>query len=80
MKSKLLLIAISIGVIPYFSCRRVPDVSFEQNYEQRFFTVPGNTHPLVKSLAEKIRQQNQRYGFINGLVKRAGYALWNKSI
>lgn len=79
MKSKLLLIAIPIGIIAYFSCRRAPDVSFEQNFEQRFFTVPGNTHPLVKALVEKIKQQNQRFGFVNDLVKRAGFPFWNKS-
>ena len=78
--SRLLVLAISIGTVVYLSCRRNPDISLQQNFEQRFFTIPGNTQPLVKTLAEKIKQQNQRYGFINSLIKRNGYALWDKSI
>lgn len=80
MNSKLLIIAISGCILLYFSCRRTPDVSFEQKFEQRFFTIPSNTHPLVKIFSEKIKEQNKRYGFVNGLVRRTGFAYWNMSI
>ncbi len=58
------------------SCRRIPDASFEINYEQRFFTVPANTDPLVKILSQRIYQQNQRNNFVNDLVKK----LWRTQV
>ena len=58
MKSRLIPVIIaSIGSIAYFSCRRTTDISFEQNLEQRFFTMPANTSPVVKTLAQKIKGQ-----------------------
>jgi hypothetical protein len=68
------------GLVFYLSCRRVPDFRIEQSTEQKFFSVPDNTDPAVKRIVQKIFEQNQRYGFVNRLAKRAGYPAWNKNI
>jgi hypothetical protein len=51
-----------LGFTFYFSCRRLPDISYERSAEQKFFTIPGNTDPVIKALAQKI------YGKTNEMV------------
>jgi hypothetical protein len=78
-KFKLLLPAILIITL-YFSCRRDHELRYERmTPEQKFFNIPRNADPKIKAIAEKILQQNQRYGFINGLVTRVGYPMWDKT-
>jgi len=73
----ILLLIVFIGV--FIACRRNLDRSFERDYEKQFFSVPANTNAVVKDIAEKIYQQNQRYRFVNDLVKRIGFPHWDKS-
>lgn len=81
MRPSLLSITVLfIAFIAFVTCKRVPDVSFEQNYEQRFFNIPGNTHPVVKAVAQKNYLENQLYGFVNSLVRKAGFAYWDKAM
>lgn len=61
------------------SCRR-HELGYEKiSPEQKFFSVPGNTNPIVKEIAQKIFKQNQQYGFVNSLTGRVGYPVWDKS-
>jgi len=63
-----------------FTCRRDNDLRYEKlNPEQRFFTIPKNADLRIRAIADKIFQQNQRYGFVNSLVSRVGYPMWDKT-
>lgn len=75
-----LLLSFTSCILIYLSCRRLPDQSFERSVEARFFSLPANTHPLVKTLSGRIFEQNQRKRFVNGLVNRTGYPAWNKAM
>ena len=44
-----------------------------------FFQVPGNTLPIVKKVADYIKHQNDKDGFINEFVKRHGIPRWDKA-
>jgi hypothetical protein len=47
---------------------------------EKFFTVPAGTKSQVKRVMENLKEQNKLTGFINEIVKKEGYALWNKAM
>lgn len=69
-----------LSIIVYFSCNKNPDFPFHDSIEQKFFTTSNNTHQIVKSLSQKISQQNEQYHFVRSLVKRIGFPYWDRSI
>lgn len=60
-----------------YSCRKIgvgkePEI----NYEKKFFTVPAGTHPTVLRVINKIKEQNDKYHFVNDFVKKHGLPKW----
>jgi hypothetical protein len=53
---------------------------FNRFVEQKFFTLPDNTDPVIKALAQNIYRQNQQKGFVNNLARKVGFPVWNKSM
>ena len=47
---------------------------------EKFFTVPANTDPRVKAIADKIKRQDDSAHFVNKLVEKIGYPVWNKAL
>jgi hypothetical protein len=47
---------------------------------EKFFTVPAGTKPQVLRVMENLKEQNKLTGFIKDIVKKEGYALWNKAM
>ncbi len=47
--------------------------------ERKFFDVPADVAPIVKKLADRIEKQNEKYHFIEKLIRKEGYAIWDKT-
>lgn len=66
------------------SCRRIQREELlpekRNNIESKFFNVPATVEPVIKALANKIYRQNEQYHFVDDLVKRVGFPVWNKSL
>jgi hypothetical protein len=63
------------------SCRRA-DLSLPQHHSIRlphFFDLPSQTHPTIRRIADVIRQQDEQHHFLEDLVQKQGFALWDKS-
>src|SRR5262249_28521040 len=46
----------------------------------KFFNIPAATNPIVKAIAQKIKQQDQQNDFVPALSRKAGYPKWNKAL
>jgi hypothetical protein len=46
----------------------------------QFFTLPNATQPAVARIAQKLQHLHQQTGFINTLIEKDGFALWDKAL
>lgn len=74
------LLLLSTALILFFSCRRAeienPETPDAQS--NRFFNVPSNASPQIKAVAEAIKKQNEKFGFLSSIIKKGGYPRWDK--
>lgn len=74
------LLIVSIG---FWACRK-QDYSFKEADNaltvEKFFTLPNNASPEIMRIAARLKQLNDKTGFIADLVHREGLAIWDKSI
>ncbi len=80
----LFLFVVITAIVVINSCRRIQHEELlapkENTNETRFFNVPATVDPIIKALANKIYLQNEQYHFVNDLVKRVGFPVWDKSL
>jgi hypothetical protein len=74
-----------VAFLVFHACRKIDynrdkKLGIFVNNSERFFKVPANTDPLVKAIAEKIKRQNDAAKFVDGLSKKIGFPVWNKSM
>lgn len=50
------------------------------NLANQFFEIPANTNPLIRSIADKMKRQNDDVKYVNDIVKKIGIPIWNKSM
>lgn len=66
------------------SCRRIQHDELTQQIpkttESKFFDLPVSVDPIIKALADKIHRQDEQYHFVDDLVKRVGFPIWDKSL
>jgi hypothetical protein len=79
-----LLLLFLLGFITQQSCKKNDTFSHENQstnptITNNFFNFSGNVHPLVKRVANDLKKQNQKTGFISQLATQAGYPVWDKS-
>ncbi len=79
-----ILFVVITAIVVINSCRRIQHEELlapkENSNETRFFNVPSTVDPIIKALANKIYRQNEKYHFVNDLVKRVGFPVWDKSL
>lgn len=46
----------------------------------KFFTLPNITNPAVARIAQKLQTLHDRTGFVQALIEKDGYALWEKAL
>lgn len=84
--NRVLIISALVGMIVYVSCRKVdqteelPNSPKQSTVTEKFFTIPIATNPSVKTIAKSIFRQNEKSKFVEGLVKRIGFARWDKAM
>jgi hypothetical protein len=74
-----------VAFLVFHACRKIDyqrdkKMGIIVNRTEAFFSVPANTDPLVKAIAEKIKRQNDAAHFVNDLSKKIGFPVWNKSM
>ncbi len=71
------------GLLVYISCRKVdrqPDEPSTSLIESKFFTNHVSPNPLVQAITQFTKGQNNKYQFVDKLVKQIGYPYWDKAI
>ncbi len=82
---QLIFYGILASILLYEACRKIDygkdkQLSIDKDRTEEFFNIPVNTNPLVKSIANRIKGQNDSAHFVNKLVKKIGFPIWNKSM
>lgn len=71
------------GLLVYISCRKIdrqPDESTTSSTESKFFSSHPSSDPLVQAINQFVKKENNKYHFVDKLVKQIGYPYWGKSI
>jgi hypothetical protein len=78
----IVFLVIVSGLFIFHACRKIDRAGNSSKIDntKRFFTIPGQTHPAVKRVADKMKRMDQRYPFINKFITKQGFALWDKAI
>ena len=77
---KLLLLPLMVCSI-LFSCKKndIEVTNFnEQNFVEKFFSTKTTPSKKVADVIEKLKQENERTGFVNKLPKNCGLPVWDK--
>lgn len=82
MRLNLTLFVLSVLSLLLSSCKKDNEKSDSQisTIEEKFFAIPVDAPVTVKRVADIIRFQNARNKFIDKLVEKEGYILWDKAI
>ena len=70
------------SIIFHFSCTKLDTVfsnASENEKVERFFKLPVNATSQIVRITEDLKKQNKLTGFIPTLIKKEGFALWDKS-
>jgi hypothetical protein len=62
----------------YVSCKKTP-INYQNESANTFFIIPDKTEAIVKQIAFSIQHQNAKEHFLEKLIRKEGYALWDKS-
>jgi len=74
------LLAITLSII---SCKKFDQSAKERSMDQKeikFFSNHASTDPLIKSVLQFVKHENEKYHFVGNLIKKIGYPYWDKSI
>jgi len=81
---KLTLTILSLaGALLYTACRKTDQPANQPappGNEEQFFTRHASNLPRVQSIVQFMQRENDTYHFVNNLVKKAGYARWDKTL
>lgn len=67
-------------VLIYSGCKKNDNTFIQNNeLEKKFLTVTPNVPNAVKRVAETIKEQNEKFHFLNKFIKEQGFAKWDKS-
>jgi len=64
------------------SCRKIDRTISNSHLSSadKFLSLPSNASPSIKRIADFIKQQNDRYNFLDKIIKEQGIPVWGKSI
>jgi len=85
MPSKLMRLpftaVIALTVLFFYQGCKKTDLKISQNHEleDKFLTVSSNAPSAVKRIVETIKNQNEKFHFLNNFIKQQGFAKWDKS-
>ena len=90
LSSKLSLLCVSgvflfLGTLLFQSCKKVDisnDIKNSINDKAavtKFLAVPHNINPTVNRIISTIKQQEDKYHFLNKIIKEEGFAMWQNA-
>ena len=73
-----------IATLLIISCRKVEQTIAEEpsiaKQESKFFTNHPATDSLVQDILGFVKRENDKYHFVDNLIKKIGYPYWDKSL
>jgi hypothetical protein len=79
---KVFLFVLTIATV-YAACRKTDqsaDKPLAEGIESRFFSRHASANPLVKAITAFAKKENEKYSFVERMVKQIGYPQWDKAI
>jgi hypothetical protein len=73
----------STGVLIFNACNKPGNkdpFEIQSIVRKKFFSVPDDTHPIVKAIAQNVELQDKQRNFLNALTENAGYPIWDKAM
>jgi hypothetical protein len=77
------LIFIALSISLFYACRKTEQRDSEKSTSTnpgKFFGIKPGTDTTVASIADAVRRQDAKRHFVNKLITRAGYPVWDKAI
>jgi hypothetical protein len=71
------------GATVYAACRKTDQPVNQQpteNQATRFFSGHASNDPFVQSITQFVKRENEKYNFVEKLIKQTGYPHWDKAI
>lgn len=71
------------GAVLYAACRKTDREAYSsppENKESRFFADHASADPLVQSINHFVKTQNETYHFVDKMIDKIGYPIWDKVI
>ncbi|HVT83547.1 MAG TPA: hypothetical protein VHD35_00020 [Chitinophagaceae bacterium] len=81
--SSVLLTCSIILVTIVISCRKISQQAEEAKANElaiKFFTGHRSSDPVITAAENFVKQQNEKYNFLNSLTKRIGFPYWDESM
>lgn len=72
-------IAFAILALFFASCKKIDTVSknsLPDNWRERFFKLPDNAPDVLQRIADKIKEEDNRTGFLENFVRENGFIRW----
>ncbi len=74
---------ILVAATVYAACRKT-DQSLHQsnavNHKDRFFSRHASADPQIQVLVQYVKTENEKYGFVEKIIRQIGYPHWDKTI
>lgn len=81
---KLLWLLPMLAVVGYTACRKTDSRATEepslQVKKSKFFNEHTSTNPQVQGLMKYVQRENEKYQFVENVVKQIGYPRWDKAL
>ena len=81
---QLLLLVLFFAVTGYMACRKMDSLTTEepspQVKESRFFNEHKSSNPQVQGIADYVKRQNDKLGFVEKTTQMIGYPRWDKAM
>ena len=73
---------ISIGVLVYISCRKIETNEGNKSSDKlvtKFFESHSPSDTLVLRIADLLKRENKKYGFLERIISKIGFPYWDKA-
>ncbi len=71
------------GATVYTACRKTDQPVIQhspENQVTQFFSGHASSDPLVQKITQFVKRENEKYNFVEKLIKQIGYPHWDKAI
>jgi hypothetical protein len=80
MKKLRIMFVMMAIIFAFYGCKKLSANQEMQSQKiQRFFATKGSINPAVQRVIDDLREKNTLTGFVENLISKQGFPVWNKA-